>query len=517
MNSPLNGMADTTHLGNASVPVSPLLTLQGVSKRFGGVQALSDIHLEIEAGKVHAIIGENGAGKSTVGKVILGVHQADTGELRKNGNTIALKSPADAKALGFGGISQELSLLPTRSVEDNVSLGIEVTRAGFINRNATRKRVEEVMARYNMDLDLTANVGALPVVEQQKVETLRALARDADLLVFDEPTARLATDEIDQLLDLVKNLAAAGKAIIYVSHFLDEVLRVSDTITVLRNGHRVRSSARADETRETLIEGVTGRALEAQFPPKASQEEAAKTVLDVCSISKPGIFEDISLHVESGEIVGLAGLVGSGRSDVAMAIHGATPISAGEITLDGIALQGRRVAESIAAGIALIPESRRDQGLCMERSILENITLPHLGQFTRLGMLQGKAEARRVTEETSATGVKFGSLTDDITTLSGGNQQKCLFARATLGRPRLLIADEPTRGVDVGTRSEIYHLVRDQAQLGTAVIVVSSELPELLGWCDRITVMHEGNQIATFDAASTDEHELLEACYGRTR
>ncbi len=489
-----------------------LLTLSGVSKHFGGVDALSDISIAFEAGKVHALVGENGAGKSTLGKLILGIHRPSGGTIALDGKDISIEEPAAALRLGLVGIAQELSLMPRANVMDNIALGREVTRRGLVDRAATLKAVKDVMDRYDMRLDPFAIVGDLPMAERQKVEILRALSRDARLIIFDEPTARLATHQAKQLLGLIRALAAAGKAVIYVSHFLDEILEVSDTITVLRNGRLISTRPASVETRATLVAGVTGQDYQSQFPPLPPAPADGAPLVRVRNLTAKGVFEGINLEVRPGEIVGLAGLVGAGRSEVAHAIYGALAVDSGEIEFDGKPLTGP-IRRRIDLGMAMIPESRRDQALFLGRPILENIALPYLKRFSRLSWLNKRAEKASVETAAANTAMKFGALSDRADTLSGGNQQKILFARAAIGRPRLLIADEPTRGVDVGAKRSIYQMIAKLAAEGEAILLISSEIEEIMGLSHRVVVLSRGRVAAQLQGAALTEKAVIEAAF----
>ena len=492
---------------------SRLLTLSGVSKHFGGAQALTNVDVAFERGSIHSLIGENGAGKSTLGKIVLGVHQPDGGTIRLNGVDIRVRNPAHGNELGLVGIAQELSLMPNRSVADNISLGREATRGPFVDARKTRAGVLEVMERYNMHLDPDVAVGALPVAEQQKVEILRALSRDANLIVFDEPTARLASHQAEQLLELVKSLAAAGKAIVYVSHFLDEVLKISDTITILRNGRLVRTSDAAVETRDTLIVGVTGQEVQNQFPPLHRPDMTAAPILSVRGANRKGEFDQIDLDVRPGEILGLAGLVGSGRSELAHAIFGASRLDRGTIHFRQADVSRASISECLGHGMALVPESRRDQGLILSRSILENVSLPYLKAFSGWLGLEKRRERQAVDQRCRESAVKHDGLDKPVDTLSGGNQQKILFARAAIGAPRLLIADEPTRGVDVGAKRGIYALIAKLAADGEAVLLISSEIEEIMGLCHRVIVMSRGRMAAELAGEALTEKAVMNAAF----
>jgi ABC-type sugar transport system ATPase subunit len=490
-----------------------LLAFSGVSKHFGAIHALTDIDIAFEAGKVHALVGENGAGKSTLGKLILGIHRPTTGAIRLDGQEVAVEDPAAALRLGLVGISQELSLMPLASVADNIALGREVTRGGLVNRRATLRDVQALMQRFDMVLDPKARVGALPVAEQQKVEILRALGRNARLIVFDEPTARLASHQAKQLLKLIRALAAAGKAVIYVSHFLDEILAVADTVTVLRNGRLIRTAAAKDETRETLVAGVTGQDYQSQFPPLPPQPTDGPPILRVSGLTARGLFDNVSLDVRPGEIVGLAGLVGAGRSELAHAIFGTVPVESGTVEFNGAPMPRPGARRRIDAGMAIIPESRREQGLILARPILENTSLPYLKRFQRWLLLDKRSERQVVVASFAETAVKYGRLGDRVDTLSGGNQQKIMFARAAIGRPRLLIADEPTRGVDVGAKRSIYEMIVRLAQSGEAILLISSEIEEILGLSHRVVVLSRGKVAAQLSGTALTEAAVMQAAF----
>ncbi|MCF6322385.1 MAG: sugar ABC transporter ATP-binding protein [Rhizobiaceae bacterium] len=493
--------------------IAPLLTLSRVSKRFGETQALSEIEVMFQAGKCHALVGENGAGKSTLGKILLGVHQPDQGEILLEGTSVSLSSPAEGGKLGLVGIAQELSLLPERSVVDNIALGREITNGPLVNTKKTRQQVLEVMRQFDMYLEPDILVGELPVAEQQKVEILRALSRDAKLIVFDEPTARLATHEASQLLQLIKSLAENGKAVIYVSHFLEEVLEISDTITVLRNGEHVRTNPTNKETRDSLIIAMTGQDLQHQYPQLPKLKNTDTPILKVKNLSRKNEFENISFEIRPGEIVGLAGLVGSGRSELAHAIYGSTMPDTGQIEFCGEAFVRTGVEHSIMSGIALIPEARRTQGLVLGRSILENTSLPYLARLSSWLGLNKAQELSEVNKYCSNTQVKHAGLHMDIDSLSGGNQQKILFARAAMGAPKMLIADEPTRGVDIGAKRSIYDLIADMASKGEAVLLISSEIEEILGMCHRALVMSRGQIVAELSGRQLTKKAVMKAAF----
>ncbi len=499
-----------------------LVSVRNVSKRFGATNALTDVSVEFHAGRVHGLVGENGAGKSTLAGVVLGVHAPEGGELCLDGSPLRLDNPADGVAHGLVGVAQELSLLPAMSVVDNVVLGTEEHIGPFSKRRADRARVEALIAEHGLEVPVDARVGSLPVADQQKVEILRALGRRSRLMVLDEPTARLASHEALELGRTVRELAARGVAVVYVSHFLDEVLSVSDTVTIMRDGRIVRTGPASDETHESLVEGMTGHRIGDVFPAKPpAPTRGAPLVLQVDGLYSARTdarvidFFDVSFSIRAGEIVGLVGLVGAGRSEVAHAVYGGSRFGAGSIRVCGSRLAGS-ITDALAAGVSLIPESRRQQGLIAQRSVRDNTTLPHLGSFKgRLG-IRTRQEERAAAVACDRVGVRRSGLTARVATLSGGNQQKVLFARAAMGQPRLLIADEPTRGVDVGSKRSIYETINDMADTGCAVLMISSELEEVIGTCHRVLVMRRGRIVAEFAGDEIVEADLLAAAFGNT-
>ncbi len=375
---------------------TPHVELRAVTKRFGATVALSAVDLQVRRGTVHALVGENGAGKSTLGKVVAGVHAPSSGELLVGGRPVDLRSPRQALGHGLAIIAQELSLVPERSVVENVFLGIEPHRGPWVRRSALRRRFDALVGSSGIVVPADATVADLSVGQQQKVEILRALARRAELVVMDEPTARLAADETAALRAMVRRLAAGGTTVIFVSHFLDEILGLADVVTVMRDGRVVRTGPVAVEDHRSLIEGMTGRAMDAAFPDKRLAPAGAPEVLRVAGLTRQGSFEDVSFTVRAGEIVAIAGLVGAGRSEVVRAVYGADRAERGEVTLSGKPLRARHPRQAIARGIAMIPESRKDQGLLMGRSVRENVSLPFLQSLTRGGLVQFGKERRVV-------------------------------------------------------------------------------------------------------------------------
>ena len=496
---------------------APRVELAAVTKRFGATVAVDAADLAFERGTVHAVVGENGAGKSTLGKIVAGVIRPDAGTLRVEGRPVEFRSPRAALKLGITTIAQELSLVPARSVLENVYLGIEDSVAGVVDGRSLRRRFDELVARTGIEVPPDRNVRSLSPHDQQKVEILRALAREADFIVMDEPTARLSATETEGLRATVRSLADDGRTVMFVSHFIEEVLSVGDTVTIMRDGQIVRTSPCHAETYDSCIEGMIGRSLEANFPPKRTFAADAPTVLRVDGLTRDGVFEDVSFSVRAGEIVVMAGLVGSGRSEVARAIFGADPVTVGTIELAGELVRFPSPREAIAHGVAMIPESRKEQGLVLGRSVRENVSLPHLERFSRLGIVGRSSERSRVGEMMARVGYRGSTMEKRASNSSGGNQQKMLFARWLMTDPPLLIADEPTRGVDVGSKRNIYDLLAELAQQGTAILVVSSETEEVLGLADRILVMRDGRLIAELDGRSATEAELVALAFGTER
>jgi ABC-type sugar transport system ATPase subunit len=487
--------------------------LRGVGKRFGGVRALSGIDLTIERGSIHGLVGENGAGKSTLGKIIAGVHRPDEGELWIDGRRASYWSPRDALRDGLTLIAQEPTLVPRRSVLENVFLGIERGRAGVIDTRSLGRRWERLVDEVGFDLPPTAPAGSLRVADQQKLEVMRAVARSARLIVMDEPTAALTVDEGERLFEMVRRLRERGTTIVYVSHFLAEVLDLVDTVTVLRDGRLVRTSAAGEETPESLVGAMLGRSMELTFPEKSLPPEDAPVVLSVRSLSRPPAVVDVSFEIRAGEILGLAGLIGSGRSEVARAIFGADRAEGGEIALDGRAVRVRKPRDAVRAGIVMVPEDRKAHGLLMLRSIIDNVSLPHLQLVSSAGVINDRRERRAGGELMRSVDVRAKGPSAKVNTLSGGNQQKVLFAKWLFRRPRVFIADEPTRGVDVGAKRAIYELIHSLAQQGMAVLLISSEHEEVLGLAHRVLVMRAGRIVAELDRDTMGEEAIMSAAF----
>src|SRR5664280_2388135 len=474
------------------------LVAAGVSKRFGGVPALSGVSLTIEPGKVHALIGENGAGKSTLGKIISGVIEPDEGMLTLGGRSLILRSPREAIANGIVTIAQELAIVPGVTVAENGYLGSEIATAGFVRRREARRRFRDLARHAGFDLSPDTRAASLSTADMQKVEIMRALARNASIVVMDEPSAALSSNETAALHEIIRSLTRRGSAVVLISHFLSEVLSLSDTITTLRDGHLIRTVDAAGATEDSLIEGMLGRSLTSAFPEKVPVDPGAPFVL------------------RRGEILGIAGLVGAGRSELARAIFRDAKVSSGTVRLGGSLLGGHSPHRSIGRGLAFIPESRKEMGLMMGRSVRENVSLSRLDLVSRLGWIAALRERRTVSQLMTKTTVKAASIGLPVSMLSGGNQQKLLFARTVMCTPSVLIADEPTRGVDVGSKRAIYDLLVDMAQEGLGIIVISSELEEVLGLAHRTLVMRHGRFTAELTGPQMNEQAVLAAAFAET-
>jgi rhamnose transport system ATP-binding protein len=491
---------------------APFIELQDVSRHFGGVLALDRVSIGVERGSVHAFIGENGAGKSTLGKIIAGVLAADEGRMLLDGDAVSFRSPKDALDHGVAMIAQETSIVPMLTVAENVLLGSEPRAAGFVQRRRLARRYSELVERAGFTLPGEALAGRLRTAEQQQVEILRALARDARVIVMDEPSAALSGPDTEKLHQIIRGLAAAGKTILLISHFLREVLALAHAVTVLRDGRVVRTSPIAEASEQSLLEAMLWRSLTATFPDKRPAPADAPVVLSVRGVSARGV-DDASLEIRSGEIVGLAGLVGSGRTELARAIFGADPMTAGEVVLAEHGRLRGGPGQSLRSGVAMIPESRKDAGLIFTRSVIENVTLARLRQLSRLAVVQRGPERREAGKILARCDVRGARSTARVGALSGGNQQKVLFARMLLCEPRLLIADEPTRGVDIGAKRAIYDILVRLAGAGTGILLISSELEEILGLSHRVLVMRRGRIVAELESERMSESAIIAAAF----
>ncbi|NUV53391.1 sugar ABC transporter ATP-binding protein [Streptomyces coelicolor] len=496
-------------------PEPPLLSMSGITKSFPGVRALDGVDLDVQAGEVHCLLGQNGAGKSTLIKVLAGAHQPDTGTISWRGDDVTLRSPIAAMRLGIATIYQELDLVEHLSVAENVHLGHEPTTAGFVVRGrAARASTAELLQRLgHPEIDPGRLVGDLSAAHQQIVSMARALSHDVRLIVMDEPSAALDPDEVDNLFRIVGDLTAAGVAVVYISHRLEEIRRIGDRVTVLKDGRAVARGLPAKSTPTSeVVSLMTGRNVEYVFPPRPDtpRVEAAQSVLTVENLSRRGEFAPLDLQVRPGEIVGLAGLVGSGRSEILETIYGARKPDTGRVLVDGKPLRPGSVRAAVRAGLGLAPEERKAQALLMLESVTRNVSVSSMSRFARAGWIDRGAELGAARAAVRELSLRPDNPDVPVRTLSGGNQQKAVLARWLLRGCRVLLLDEPTRGVDVGARAELYAVVRRLADEGLAVLLVSSEVPEVLGLADRVLVLREGSVVHTAPARELDEHRVLD-------
>ena len=493
-------------------PPQPLLQMQGIVKVFPGARALDGVDLEVLPGEVHCLLGQNGAGKSTLIKVLAGAHQPTEGQILLDGEPITISDPVTALRYGVATMYQELDVVDGLTVAENVYLGHELATAGFSQRREAVRRTREILRRLgHAEVSPTQEVGHLSAAGKQIVSMARALSHDARVIIMDEPSAVLDSEEVGNLFRVVKELTKAGVAVVYISHRLEEIREIGDRITVLKDGRTVAQNLPVSETpTQKLITLMTGRTVEYVFPEAPETSDDAPVVLDVEGLGLRGVFEDVSLQVRAGEIVGLAGLVGAGRSEIIETIYGARRATAGTVTVDSKRLRPGSVAAAVDAGIGLAPEERKSQGLLLDEPVYRNITLSTFGRFARGGLLDERAERKVAREQVAALDLRPAQVERAARTLSGGNQQKAMLARWLVHGCRVLLLDEPTRGVDVGARAEIYGLVRRLADAGTAVLVVSSEIPEVLGLADRVLVVAEGRVVHQSAATEIDEHRVLD-------
>ena len=485
-----------------------------INKTFVGVAALSDVSLSIDRGECHGLIGENGAGKSTLGKVLAGIHRPDGGQVLIDGKPVVFRSPADALAGGVGMVHQELAFCPDLTVAENLCMGRYPRRLGLlVDYAGMRRRAKKLLAEVGVSIDVDRRVGELTTAQEQLVQIAAAIGTGANVLVFDEPTSSLSEVDAQHLLGLIEKLKANGKTIIYVSHRMPELFRLCDNISVLRDGKYVGTLPRAECTHDAVVRMMIGRTVEAYFP-KHTEQAVGGVKLRVESLSSSGKFRDVNFTVAAGEVVGFAGLVGSGRSEVAQAIFGLDRSATGTVHCDGQSLRLHRVRAAKTAGIGLLPEDRKRQGLVVGMSCLHNFSLAMLGRLKRFGLIDKAEERRRADTFFTQLRVKTPSLDTPVASLSGGNQQKIALAKWLARDCRVLILDEPTRGVDVGAKATIHELIDDLAASGIAVILISSELPEVINLSSRVLVMREGRLVGEVPRAELSQEKLLRLMAG---
>jgi ABC-type sugar transport system ATPase subunit len=487
---------------------SPVLEMRHITKRFPGVLALDDVSFTCHRGQVHALVGENGAGKSTLIKVLAGALQPDAGEIVINGERVQFRDPHSAQLHGVNIIYQEFNLLPQLNVVENIFLGRERRgRGGLLARERMRREALALLKRVGLMVDPDTRVSRLSVSQQQLVEIAKALSQQASIVAMDEPSAVLAGHELEKLFELIRVLKQQGVTIIYISHRLDEVFQIADRVTVLKDGRDMGSSDVTAVSKPQLIRLMVGRTLDESLRPPTSSNHAV--VLEVKNLTRQGALHDVSFKLHRGEIVGLAGMVGSGRSLVARALFGADLIDSGEILLEGQPLRLRAPHEAIRAGIALVPEDRKTQGLITKMSVRLNMTLPILNRLQRLGFVIQSRERTLVKDFTAQLSIKTPGLDQEVQYLSGGNQQKVVLAKWLAIRPRVVIMDEPTRGIDVGAKAEVYTIMRNLAEQGTAILMISSELPEIIGLSNRILVMRGGRIVGEVGREERMEEKIV--------
>ncbi|GLS17549.1 ribose import ATP-binding protein RbsA 1 [Labrys miyagiensis] len=492
---------------------TPLLSLTGVSKRFPGVRALHDTHLTLYPGQVTALLGENGAGKSTIVKILTGIYTPDEGEIRVGGEAVSFSSPRDAWAAGITAIHQETIMFDELSVAENVFMGhMPKGAGGLVDWGAVHSRTRELLKRLDSDIDPAEPLKALGVAQKHLVEIARALSHEARIVIMDEPTAALSAREIDDLFRIIAQLKAEGRAILFISHKFEEIFRVADRWLCLRDGEHVGEGAISEANPPQLVRLMVGRSIEQVFPKR--EVPIGDVALEVKNLSNPTEFADISFVLRKGEILGLYGLVGAGRSEAMQAVFGISKPSAGEISLAGKPLSIRTPADAITAGIAYVPEDRQIQGAVLPFGVRENTTLASLFRHARGGFLSLASEIQDTRRLGTRLSVKAASWDQRLQELSGGNQQKVVIAKWLATNPKVIILDEPTKGIDVGSKAAVHDFMVDLAAEGLAVVLISSELPEVMGMSDRILVMHEGRIVREFARADMDAAAIVTAATG---
>jgi rhamnose transport system ATP-binding protein len=492
------------------------LVLQGATKSFGAVTALGDGSITLQAGEAHALLGENGAGKSTLVKILGGVHHPDAGSLTIDGEPATFNGPADAQGAGVSIIYQEPSLFPDLSVAENIFMSRQPRdQWRRIDRRAMEREARAIFGRLGVHLDPSRPARGLSVADQQIVEIAKALSFNARIFVMDEPTAALTTVEVLRLFEVIKTLRAQGAAVLFISHRLEEVFACCQRVTIMRDGRFVRTAPVEELTIDDIIRSMVGRDLDTLFPKTGTTP--GDVVLEVQDLNSDGVFHDISFTVRAGEIVALAGLVGAGRSEVARAVFGIDKRTSGTVKLGGRSLPNGDARAAMTAGMALVPEDRRQQGLVMDLGIDQNVALGSLSRLSRLGLIFRSSERKLASTWAKRLQLKYGRLRNAASTLSGGNQQKVVLGKWLARDPRLLIIDEPTRGIDVGTKAEVHRILDGLVADGMAVLMISSELPEVLGMADRVLVLREGRLTAELARAEADETSIMRAATGQNQ
>jgi rhamnose transport system ATP-binding protein len=512
--TPAHAGADGPEGRERTDPGVPFLSLRSAAKSFGAVQALVDVSIDLYGGEVHGLVGENGAGKSTLVKILAGVHQPDSGHVLVNGEPATLHSPAAARDAGVAVIYQEPTLFPDLTAAENIFMGRQPLRPGRrIDTRQMRSQARALFSRLGVRLDPGRICRGLSIADQQIIEIAKALSLEARVIVMDEPTAALSAVEVARLFDVIATLRDSGAAVLFISHRLDEVFEICQRVTVMRDGRQVLSSAVAGLTADALVRAMVGRDLEGSAAD--GSHTPGEQVLRVQRLTREGIFTDISFDVRAGEIVALSGLIGAGRSEVARAIFGIDSYDAGAVTVRGRPLRKSSPTSAMAAGVGFVPEDRRQQGLVMDMSVQQNMALASLRRLDHYGLISGRSERDFATDWAVKLRIKFGRLTDPVSQLSGGNQQKVVLAKWLGRNPSLLIVDEPTRGIDIATKAEVHRLLSQLAGNGVAILMISSELPEVLRVGDRILVMREGRLVAEYTRSDASEEKIMSAATGQ--
>src|SRR5215203_6144951 len=492
----------------------PVLEMVHVSKRFGATQALEEVSLTLYPGEIHALLGENGAGKSTLIKIMTGVQQQDSGEVLIDGNPVRVNSSQDAQRLGVAAMYQEPMIFPDLSVAENIFIGHR-NRGKLVDRRRMEREAAEVLARLDMSLDVGEPARGLTLAEQQTVEIAKAISLDVRVLIMDEPTASLSAHEVQQLFRIVHTLRQQGVAILFISHRMEEVFEIADRVTILRDGRWISTTPRAELTPGAAIRQMVGREVQELF--RRSRREPGAVLLAVRGLGREGVFQDVSFELRAGEVLGFAGLVGARRTDIGLALFGINPADGGEIELDGTRVTITNPRDAMSRGIAYSTEDRRQLGLVMPLSIAANVSLPSLRRFlSPRGMVRRTEERATAEAFRQRLSIRAPSVETPTSSLSGGNQQKVVISKWLETNPKVLILDEPTRGIDVGAKVEVHQLIDDLAARGMAIILISSDLPEVLAMSDRVLVMREGRQMAIFDHHEASQERVLSAAMGQS-
>lgn len=486
-----------------------ILTLKNITKEFPGVKALDDVTINIERGTIHGLVGENGAGKSTLIKVLAGIYQPNKGEIILDGKPCRFNSPIEARRAGISVVHQEIKLAEPLSVAENMFLGNVQLKNGLVDWKGMRRRAQEIVEDLGMDIDINAQVSSLTVAKKQIVEIMHAINNNSRILIMDEPSAVLTDRELEVMFRIVKQLRDEGITIIYISHRLDEIFGLCSNVSVLRDGCHIDTIPVASVDRQGLINMMVGREMGQEYPKEVGN--VGGTILEVKNLSR-GILQDISFEVKSGEVFGISGLVGAGRTELARAILGIDKPESGEVYVRGKKVHYRTFADAIRDGLGLIPEDRKLQGLVQIMSVKRNTTLVNMKRVLRAGVISSSLEEKLSKEYANKLHVVTPSMETEVQYLSGGNQQKVVIAKWLFQNSEILFLDEPTRGIDVGAKAEIYRLINRMAKEGKTIIMISSEMPELLGMCDRIMVMHEGHKMGELNAAEATQEKIMALC-----